>query len=114
MILTTQQQTEKVSFCLSEVSPKDKPWDIHGLERDIIRDAYFLQGYLSYAQRMSECSQWLDFLLISSDEQAILFKLKSAKFCRTRNCPICQWRRALKWRARFFRLCQIFWRIIQK
>ena len=102
MILTTQQRTEKVSLCLSDVSPKDKPWDVHGLERDIVRDAYFLQGYLSYAQRISECSQWLDFLLSSSDEQSILLKLKSAKFCRIRHCPICQWRRALKWRARFF------------
>ena len=102
MILATQHQTEKVSCCLSDVSPKDKSWDVHGLERDIVRDAYFLQGYLSYAQRMSECSQWLDFLLSSSDEQVILFKLKSAKFCRVRNCSICQWRRCLKWRARFF------------
>ena len=102
MILTTQQKTEKVSCCLSDVSPKDKPWDVHGLERDLVRDAYFLQGYLSYAQRMSECSQWLDFTLTSSDDKAILFKLKSTRFCRSRKCPICQWRRALKWRARFF------------
>ena len=103
MILTTQQQTEKVSYCLSDLSPKDKPWDVHGLERDLVRDAYFLQGYLSYARRMSECSQWLDFTLSSSDDQTISFKLKSARFCRSRKCPICQWRRALKWRARFFK-----------
>ena len=102
MILTTQQQTGEVSLCLSDLSPKDKPWDVHGLERDLVRDAYSLQGYLSHAQRMSECSQWLDFTLTSSDDQAILFKLKSTRFCRSRKCPICQWRRALKWRARFF------------
>jgi len=102
MILTTQQQTGELSCCLSDVSPKDKPWDLHGLERDIVRDAYFLQGYLSHSQRMSDCSQQLDFILRSSDELSLVFKLKSAKFCRVRYCPVCQWRRSLKWRARFF------------
>ena len=53
MILTTQQQTEDVSCCLSDISPKDKSWDIHGFERDIIRNAYLLQGYLTYAQSKS-------------------------------------------------------------
>ena len=108
MILTTQQQTEGVSCCLSDVSPKDKPWDVHGLERDMIRDAYFLLGYLSRAQRMSECSQWLDFVLTSSDDNGILFKLKYARFCRSRECTICQWRRCLKWRARFFEVLPKF------
>ena len=102
MILGTQQKAEKVSYCLSDISPKDKPWDIHGLERDIIRDAYSLQGYTSYAERMSNCSQWLDFILKSSDQQAIILKLQSARFCRVRYCPVCQWRRSLKWRARLF------------
>ena len=104
MILPIQQQIGEVFYCLSDISPKDKPWDIHGLERDLVRDAYFLQGYLSYAQRMSECSQRLDFILKSSDEYSFMLKLKSAKFCRVRYCPICQWRRSLKWRARLFEL----------
>ena len=108
MILTTQQEFEEVSYCLSDVSPKDKPWDLHGLERDIIRDAYLLQGYLSYAQRMSECSQLLNFVLTSSDLQAIILKLKFAKFCRVPLCPICQWRRCLKWRGRFFEVLPSF------
>ena len=102
MILPTYQQIGKVFYCLSDISPKDKPWDIHGLERDLVRDAYFLQGYLSYAQRMSDCSQRLDFILKSSDEHSFMLRLKSAKFCRVRYCPICQWRRSLKWRARLF------------
>ena len=108
MILTTQQEVEEVSYCLSDVSPKDNPWDIHGLERDIIRDAYLLQGYLSYAQRMSGCSQLLNFVLTSSDLQAIILKLKFAKFCRVPLCPICQWRRCLKWRGRFFEVLPSF------
>ena len=108
MILTTQHQVEKVSPCLSDISLKDKPWDIHGLERDIVRDAYLIQGYLSYAQRMSECSQLLDFVLTSSDLQAVILKLKFAKFCRVPFCPVCQWRRCLKWRARFFEVLPSF------
>ena len=102
MIPVTQQRIGEVSYCLSDISPKDKPWDIHGLERDLVIDAYFLQGYLSYVQRMSDCSQRLDFILKSSDEHSFMLKLKSAKFCRVRYCPICQWRRSLKWRARLF------------
>ena len=108
MILKTQQEAERVSYYLSDISPKDKPWDVHGLERDIIRDAYWLQGYTSYSERMSNCSQWLDFILKSSDRQAVILKLQLAKFCRVRYCPICQWRRSLKWRARFFEVLPRF------
>ena len=102
MILKTQQQSERVSYGLSDVSPKDKPWDIHGTERDAVRDSYLLEGHVSCAERMLDCSQLLEFVVTSSEKQAIIFKLKSARFCRVRYCPVCQWRRSLKWRARFF------------
>jgi len=39
-----------------------------------------------------------------ADEQTgeIRFRLLKARFCRVRYCPICQWRRSLLWRAKFY------------
>lgn len=34
------------------------------------------------------------------DQGKRTIKLKSAFFCRVRNCPVCQWRRSLMWKAR--------------
>ena len=102
MILKTQQKSEVVSYGLSDVSPKDKPWDIHGSERDFVGDSYLSAGYISYAERILDCSQFLEFAVSFSDQQTVTFKLQSARFCRVRYCPVCQWRRSLKWRARFF------------
>lgn len=102
MIQKTQKKSEEVSYGLSDVSPKDKPWDIHGRERDAVRESYFIEGNISYAERMLNCSQLLEFAVTFSEKQVVELKLKSTKFCRVRYCPVCQWRRSLKWRARFF------------
>lgn len=102
MISKIQQQSEKISYGLSDVSPKDKSWDIHGLERDMVADSYLSEGYVSYAERILNCSQFLEFAVGLSDQEAVTLKLQSARFCRVRYCPVCQWRRSLKWRARFF------------
>ncbi len=102
MISKTQYKTERVSYGLSDVSPKDKPWDIHGWERDLVRDNYLSKGYVSYAERLLNCSQLLGFVIGLSDQEAVTLRLQSARFCRVRYCPVCQWRRSLKWRARLF------------
>ena len=102
MILETQQKLGVISYGLSDVSPGDKPWDIHGLERDLVGDSYLFEGSASYAERILNCSQLLEFAIGLSDREAVTFKLQSARFCRVRYCPVCQWRRSLKWRARFF------------
>jgi plasmid rolling circle replication initiator protein Rep len=91
------------SWYLSEISPADKPWDTHRAESDGINELCKLIGYSRYAERISECSQWLAYALQSSDEGEIKLKLRDARFCRVRHCPICQWRRQLMWRARFFK-----------
>jgi plasmid rolling circle replication initiator protein Rep len=85
---------------LTDLSPKDKPWDEHASERDRVRNAYLERGH-RYATKITECSQWLDFALKSDQDGDQFFKLQNARFCRVRHCPVCQWRRSLKWRARF-------------
>lgn len=102
MIPKTQYETGLVSHGLSDLSPKDKPWDIHGLERDIVGNTYLSIGYTSHAERILNCSQFLEFAVGLSEQQSVTLKLRSARFCRVRYCPVCQWRRSLKWRARFF------------
>jgi plasmid rolling circle replication initiator protein Rep len=102
--MSTSKTTEgEASWYLSDVSPADKPWDTHRTECDEIKELCELVGYIRYAERISDCSQWLEYALKATDEGAINLKLRDARFCRVRHCPICQWRRSLMWRARFIK-----------
>lgn len=88
-------------FYLTEVSPKDKPWDRHKAASEELRDIYRGNGFDRYATRIQTCSEWLKFALQLGANGEMLLKLNQAFFCRVRHCPICQWRRTLKWKARF-------------
>ena len=85
---------------LSDVSPKDKPWDTHKKNSRIVAEIYKLGGFDSYVQRLDDCAGSLTFELKEDDEAKTHFKLSQARFCRVRWCPVCQWRRSLSWRAR--------------
>ena len=102
--MTTSQPSEGDSFYLSELSPVDKPWDSHRAAADNVQNRYKLADYERYAERIDDCSKWLAFALKASDEGELKLKLKDARFCRVRHCPVCQWRRSLMWRARFFKV----------
>jgi len=91
---------------LSEVSKRDKPWDKHKGEADAIAILYtMLVGlvdsawFARLAERVFECSRWLEFALHPDrgGTGEVRFRLKTARFCRVRYCPICQWRRSLLW-----------------
>lgn len=93
------------STFLTDLSPKDKPWDDHKAASQVVSDNYNQFGSSRYSSRVFQCSQLLDFALKSVPDQEhgeVKFRLAGANFCRVRFCPICQWRRSLKWRARFF------------
>ena len=88
---------------LTNISKKDKPWDIHRSQADQVKELYRGSLFNRLAERMETCSELLEFLSFTNLETAELaFKLKNARFCRVRHCPVCQWRRSLKLRARFF------------
>ncbi len=91
------------SWYLSDISPADKPWDIKKAQSDELAKLYESIGYERYSERIGECSQMLDYALKSSEEGEIKLKLRNARFCRVRHCLVCQWRRLLMWRARFFK-----------
>lgn len=89
---------------LSDLSPKDKPWDAHRANVDSIGGIYARSvEFEKLASRMDECSGWLGFKWQDDKETGeSTLKLKKAFFCRVRYCPVCQWRRSLMWQARFY------------
>lgn len=52
-----------------------------------------------YSIRINSCGSWLQFVCVGDK-----LKLKKAFFCKVPACPMCQWRRALKWRGKFLSL----------
>jgi len=91
------------SWFLSDISPDDKPWDIHRAQSEELAKIYDSIGYGRYAERIGDCSQWLTYALKSNDDGEVKLKLREARFCRVRHCLVCQWRRSLMWRARFIK-----------
>lgn len=88
---------------LTDISERDKPWDEHRATATTVANHYQLAGVDRRAVRMHDCAKQLWFALQAQDDGELRFRLKNARFCRQRFCPVCQWRRMLMWRARFFK-----------
>lgn len=89
---------------LSDVSPKDKPWDIHRHDCDRVRYLYEQAGFHHYAERLKKCSTLLGFKGATDEETGeTRLKLETAWFCRVRLCPVCQWRKSLAWSGEMFK-----------
>lgn len=99
-------QSEPLDDFLFQVSPRDKPWDDHRLQADQVTSilADGLPHHQRQAERMRECAKRLNFgwVIDSIETGETRLRLKKAQFCRVRHCPICQWRRAKMWVARFY------------
>jgi plasmid rolling circle replication initiator protein Rep len=90
---------------LTDLSEKDKPWDKHRGNADKVANHYRGSEFRQYATRIDFCSQLLDFRLVPDVDQGELkLKLSSARFCRVRTCPVCQWRRSLMWKAKAYKV----------
>lgn len=90
---------------LGDLSDRDKVWDKHKANSDIVSGHYSKSRYWRYAERINTCAELLAFKL-APDEYKGVYKLKlsSARFCRVRTCPVCQWRRSLMWKAKAHKL----------
>lgn len=85
---------------LSLLSKRDEVWDNHRTDTHHVSDIYAKnQDFVRYHKRMSACSPYLDFAI---DSQKGL-KLKRSFFCHVRNCPVCQWRKSLYWKAMMYK-----------
>ena len=92
------------SIALSEVSPQDKPWDKHRSFADRVESFYGNSEFSRYSQRIHYCSELLQFGLVPQEDTSLKLKLRSARFCRLRHCPVCQWRRSLMWKAKAYKV----------
>lgn len=88
---------------LSEVSRKDKPWEEKKATNEQLQSIFESSQHEAKIARLQQCSVWLGFGWAAlGDSGELALKLKTANFCRVRGCPICDWRIAMKWRARAF------------
>ena len=100
----TKSELDTNELCLQDVSERDKPWDKHRGNADSAANHYRGdKDFDKYATRMDFCSQLLDFKLVAKEHEYKL-KLDTARFCRVRHCPVCQWRRSLMWKAKAFKI----------
>ncbi len=100
---TAVASASKDEICLSTISPKDKPWNVHRANSDRVKSLYESTELERLGNRIKDCAQMLQFAAVESEEGGLGLKLRMAHFCRVRTCPVCQWRRSMKWRARFFK-----------
>lgn len=94
---------------LASLSPRDKPWDKHRYHADKVTKLYAGSEFQQYSTRVHFCSQILEFGFGMTDSDSLRLKLKNARFCRVRHCPICQWRRSLRHKALFYRVIPKVW-----
>ena len=89
---------------LSDLSPGDKPWDKHRAFADTVEAHYKGSEFHDYSQRVHFCSDLLEFGLAPQEDTSLKMKLRAARFCRVRHCPVCQWRRSLMWKAKAYKV----------
>lgn len=89
---------------LTDYSPSDAPWDTHRGQADDVGMIYAsVVEFERYASRMAQCGGLLRFGWVELSETGVsVLRLREAHFCRVRHCPVCQWRRSLMWKARFY------------
>lgn len=89
---------------LADLSPRDQPWDKHRGNADKVAALYAGSEFQDYSSRVTFCAEFLKFGLVPDDDESLKLKLRSARFCRVRHCPVCQWRRSLMWKAKAYKV----------
>jgi plasmid rolling circle replication initiator protein Rep len=100
----TEKEENNQAPALSDLSPGDKPWDKHRSFADKVERHYRGSEFSDYATRIHYCSELLEFGLTPQADDTLKLKLKNARFCRVRHCPVCQWRRSLMWKAKAYKV----------
>jgi plasmid rolling circle replication initiator protein Rep len=102
--ITTHDDSKKYLIDYA-TSKKDEKWDIHRSATQNV-ETIFKTGedfHIKQSGRLSKCSGSLVFGWSEADESGeTKLKLKQARFCHVRSCPVCQWRRSMTWQARIF------------
>lgn len=91
-------QDPSVNVYLSDISKKDKKWDKHKSDCVEIANALFVKKeFFKRGYNLNDCAEFL--IYNPTDDIDKPLRLTQANFCRDRACPICQWRRSLRWAA---------------
>jgi plasmid rolling circle replication initiator protein Rep len=101
-ILAPNSETSTNTPALSDVSERDKPWDVHKAESDRIESFYKGSDFNQLAVKIHFCAELLDFRLTPTNHGELKLKLAAARFCRVRTCMICTWRKSLRWKAKAY------------
>lgn len=95
--------TGTLGDCLTDYSPKDRPWDVHKGQSDRIAATYAHETeFQRLGARVFRCAGSLVFVWAVASDGVRALRLRAAQFCRVRHCPVCQWRRSMMWQARFY------------
>ena len=86
-------EPEKAISFLSDISPKAKVYDTKKATAVLVEAIYDEEREFSkLSRRMSECGHSLGFAqLVSKDTGELSYKLKTARFCHVRLCPLCSY-----------------------
>lgn len=87
-----------VDVPLSLVSERDSVWNDHRNHAHDVSQFYANSEFNRYADRITSCSPYLEFSI--DHDRGLL--LRRSFFCHVRNCPVCQWRKSLYWKAMMY------------
>lgn len=87
---------------LADVSSSDKTFDDKKRLSEPIASLLRQSGYEKRAHRCERCGNFLGFQKLSEAVKGRQYRLAQANFCKDRVCPMCQWRRSLAWKARYW------------
>jgi plasmid rolling circle replication initiator protein Rep len=101
----TCASASRKNLFLVELSPKDAKWDNFRQSADKYKELYKGTKFSAYSERIDSCSKHLAMaVIVNSETGEACLNLESARFCRVPRCPVCDWRRSLKWRAKTFKV----------
>lgn len=88
---------------LRDISKKDRVWDIHKAKADVVAKMYEIYADnprdKARSEKVRTCAGYLRFI---RDEEFNLHLIQ-VRYCKNyKLCPICQWRRSLALKAKFY------------
>jgi plasmid rolling circle replication initiator protein Rep len=102
--VSPSSDASKSTAALSDLSERDRVWDSHRSNSDIVARHYRGTEFQRYADRIHYCSEFLDFRLVPDRDSSYRLKLAAARFCHCRQCIVCQWRRSLAYKSRAYKV----------
>lgn len=88
-----QYSIEQVNDQDGIASKKSKSWGARKMDNKRVQAAFASLHLDNYAARLGNCSSCLRYEVCENGHR----HLEDANFCRVRLCPICDWRRSLKY-----------------